>query len=207
MKQFAALYKCLDETTKTNRKIECLCDYLRSAPAADAAWAVYFLSGRKPKRLVKSADLRTWAAEQAGIADWLFEECHETVGDLAETIALLLPDPSERNAAPLEHWVRDRLLPLAGASPYVQRRRLVDAWQQLDRTERLVWNKLITGEFRVGVSQSLVVRAVAEVAGVPKAAIAHRLMGSWELLREVPVRYRHPSAICLATYRPRLSSF
>ncbi len=96
MKQFASLYRCLDETTKTGRKVDCLRNYFQAANAADAAWAVYFLTGRKPKRLIRAADLRQWCAEAAGMPDWLFDECHELVGDLAETISLLLPEPESR---------------------------------------------------------------------------------------------------------------
>jgi DNA ligase-1 len=115
----------------------------------------------------------------ARVPDWLFEECHANVGDLAETIALLLDEPAATNDTPLHVWI-ERLLTLPAIEPAQQRALIVDAWQQLDRTERLVWNKLLTGEFRVGVSQTLVIRALAEIAEVPPATIAHRLMGNWE---------------------------
>ena len=98
MKRFAELYRSLDETTKTSRKIAVLKEYFAATAPADAAWAVYFLSGRKPKRLIRSGDLRNWAAAEAGIADWLFAECYETAGDLAETITLLLPEPRPPNS-------------------------------------------------------------------------------------------------------------
>ncbi|HEY1786243.1 MAG TPA: ATP-dependent DNA ligase [Pirellulales bacterium] len=180
MKQFASLYRCLDETTKTSRKIDCLCRYFRAADPADACWAVYFLIGRKPKRLLRTADLRHWCAEEAGVPEWLFDECHEIVGDLAETIALLLPEPRATSDLPLHQWIERRLLELPRLDAVAQRAMLVDSWLAMDRTERLVWNKLLTGAFRVGVSQSLVVRALAETAGVEAAAVSHRLMGAWE---------------------------
>lgn len=180
MKQFAALYACLDETTKTGRKVEYLREYLSQAESADAAWAVYFLSGRKPKRLIRSSDLSQWGAEVAAVPMWLFEECHESVGDLAETIALLLPDPTVVSDMPLHQWVTERLLLLPKLDPTAQRELLIDSWRQMDRMERLVWNKLITGAFRVGLSQALVIRAISEVAKLPPAVIAHRFMGSWE---------------------------
>ncbi len=180
MKAFAGLYRDLDETTKTNRKLACLRDYFASAPAADAAWALYFLSGRKPKRLLLARDLARWCAEEAGLPDWLFDECHDAVGDLAETIALLLPEPERSSDAPLAEWVERRLLPLREMPADEQRRRLIAAWREMDRGQRLVWNKLLTGSFRIGVSQTLVVRALAEVSSLPAAVIAHRLMGVWE---------------------------
>jgi DNA ligase-1 len=179
VKQFAALYRCLDETIKTGRKVDCLREYFRATDAADAAWAVYFLIGRQPKRLARAADLRQWSAEEAGVSDWLFDECHEIVGDLAETIALLLPEPSRSSDIPLREWIEQRLLTLPALDPAAQRAILVEIWRQMDRTERLVWNKLLTGAFRVGVSHSLVVRALAETAGLSAAVVSHRLMGDW----------------------------
>jgi DNA ligase 1 len=180
MKRFAALYARLDETTKTNRKIEAMRDYFASVEPADAAWAVYFLSGRKPKRLVRTGDLARWASSEAAIPDWLFDESYDAVGDLAETIGLLLPEPEHSSDDSLAEWVEHRLLALRDLPPEEQRPLLLDAWRQLTRAERLVFNKLITGSFRVGVSQTLVERALAEVGNVSPAVIAHRLMGTWE---------------------------
>jgi DNA ligase 1 len=180
VKRFARLYATLDETTATGEKIAALASYFRSAPPADAAWAVHFLVGRRPKRLVASAKLAAWAAEAAGIPHWLFEESHAAVGDLAETITLLLPDTGGAGDASLSHWVEQRLLPLRGQADDVQRAEMLGAWRQLERRERLVWNKLITGAFRVGASYRLVERAIAIASDVPESVIAHRLMGGWE---------------------------
>ncbi|HEU5050957.1 MAG TPA: ATP-dependent DNA ligase, partial [Gemmatimonadales bacterium] len=181
MRAFAQLYTELDETTATNEKVAALVRYFRSVPAADAAWAVHFLIGRRPKRLVRAGDLRTWAADAAAIPEWLFEESYHAVGDLAETIALLLPEQEEeaKDSASLSQWVEERLLPLRELEPAEQRRVMLDAWQELGGRERYVWNKLITGAFRVGASQRLVIRALAEVSGVADEVIAHRLMGAW----------------------------
>src|SRR5690606_12759177 len=162
MKRFARLYTELDETTATNVKVAALERYFSEADPADAAWAVHFLGGRRPKRLVRAGDLRRWAAEAAGIPDWLFEESYHAVGDLAETIALLLPpEGTAPEARPLAWWVEDRLLALRGLPEPLQRELVLLSWSELDSTERFVWTKLVTGAFRVGVSQRLVVRAVA----------------------------------------------
>ena len=179
MKQFARLYAAIDQTTSTGEKVAALTDYFRTAPPADAAWAVYFLSGRRPKRLIASRRLAAWAAEEAALPDWLFEESYHQVGDLAETITLILPAEETSSELPLAAWV-DRLLRLRGEDDDVQREVMVSSWRELGRQERLVWNKLITGSFRVGASQRLVVRALAQVSGVKEEVIAHRLMGSWE---------------------------
>jgi DNA ligase-1 len=180
VKAFADLYAALDETTKTSVKVGAMRRYFATAPAADVAWAVYFLSGRKPKQVVPTRKLAAWATEAAGVSDWLFEECYHAVGDLAEAIALLLPAPAALSTAPLHEWVEQRLLPLRGADEAVQRAAMLEAWQALDSRQRLVWNKLITGAFRVGVSQQLVTRALAEASGLEAAVVAHRLMGAWE---------------------------
>ena len=181
MRAFAALYAALDETTATSEKVAALARYFRAAPPADAAWAVSFLIGRRPKRLVRAASLRRWAAEEAGIPEWLFDESYHAVGDLAETIALLLPDEAAAASdGSLRYWVEERLLALRGLDEPEQREALVSAWRELPGRERYVWNKLITGAFRVGASARLVVRALAEVSGVPDEIVAHRLMGAWD---------------------------
>jgi DNA ligase 1 len=180
VKAFAGLYAALDETTKTNAKIAALERYLETAQPADAAWAVHFLMGRRPKRLLESRKLAQWAIEEAGVPDWLFGECYHAVGDFAETIALLLPRASASSELPLHYWVEQRLLPLREAGDETRRAWLVDAWRQMDEGQRFAWNKLISGEFRVGVSQNLVVRAIAAVSGAPPETIAHRLMGEWQ---------------------------
>jgi DNA ligase 1 len=180
MKRFARLYATIEETNATNEKVAALVEYFRSAPPGDAAWAVHFLSGRRPKRLIGSRKLAAWAAEEAGIPDWLFEESYHAVGDLAETITLILPDTGASSELPLSYWVEERLLRLRGEDDDVQREVVVGSWRELDRRERFVWNKLITGSFRVGASQRLVIRALAEVSGVEEGVIAHRIMGAWE---------------------------
>lgn len=180
MRRFARLFAALDGTTRTNEKVAAMVAYFAAADPADAAWAVHFLRGERPRRLIPVRRLATWAMEAADVPDWLFEECYHAVGDLAETIALLLPDPATTSDLPLHRWIEERLLPLAGEDEETQRAVIREAWSSLGDVERFVWNKLITGAFRVGVSQSLVVRALARAGGADEAAVAHRLMGSWE---------------------------
>ena len=179
MKHFADLYAALDETNKTSAKVAALARYFAVAPAVDAAWAVFFLTGRKPRQVVPSRKLREWAIEAAGLPDWLFDESYHAVGDAAETISLLLPEPTGSAPEPLHWWVEKVLLPLRKMEEADQRAALVRAWRAMDRRQRFVWNKLITGEFRVGVSHLLVTRALAGVSGLPPATVAHRLMGDW----------------------------
>ena len=180
MKRFARLFAALDETMRTNEKVDALVEYFSNAAPADAAWAVYFLSGGRPKRLIPVRRLATWAMQEASIPDWLFEESYDAVGDLAETVSLLLPDATSVADLPLHEWIDERLLPLATQSEEEQRANVLQSWRELAGAERFVWNKLITGGFRVGVSQQLVVRGLARASGFDEAVIAHRLSGHWE---------------------------
>jgi len=180
VKAFSALYTELDETNRTGAKIAALRRYFTSAPPADAAWAVHFLIGRRPKRLIEWRMLASLAIEASGVPDWLFSECFHATGDFAETIALLLAPARSASEGPLHEWVEQRLLPLRTADDITKSQALLSAWLEMDERQRFVWTKLITGEFRVGVSQSLVVRALAEAGGFEEAVIAHRLMGDWE---------------------------
>lgn len=180
MKAFADLYTALDETTKTNEKVEALARYFANASPADAAWALYFLSGRTLKQVVPSRKLHNWAMEAAEIPEWLYNESYDAVGDAAETITLLLPDSVTFNELPLHIWVEQRLIPLRTSDEATQRETILRAWAELDRTQRFTWNKLITGAFRVGVSQLLIIRALSQLSGLDSSVVAHRLMGSWE---------------------------
>ena len=182
MQAFARLYRALDETTSTNAKVQAMADFFAHAPAGDAAWAVYFLSGRRPKRLIRSGTLRQWVRDEAGLPEWLLQECYDAVGDTAETIALLLPEmgAGEADDSPLAEWMHNLILPLRDAPEEVQRQRVTDAWARLDGHQRFVFNKLLTGAFRVGVSQKLLVRGLEAASGVDRRTLAHRLMGHWE---------------------------
>ena len=180
MKRFARLFAQLDETTRTNEKIDAMARYFVEADPADAAWAVHFLAGGRPKRLIGARRLAEWAMAEADVPEWLFEESYHAVGDLAEAISLLLPDVSEGSDRPLREWIEERLLALSGASEETQRAAMLAAWRELGGVERFVWNKLITGGFRVGVSTQLVVRALAKATGVEEGVVAHRLTGAWE---------------------------
>lgn len=177
MRDFARLYAALDATTSTHGKLEALTAYFRAAPARHAAWAAYFLAGGKPRQAVPTALLRQLAAERAGLPSWLFDACYEAVGDLAETIALVLPPPVRDSALGLDDWMRERIGPLRGAPPERVRTALFDAWDELDTPGRFLLGKLIGGGFRVGVSRLLLTRALAAVAGLDAKLIAQRLMG------------------------------
>jgi DNA ligase-1 len=181
MHRFAALYAELDRTASTLAKREAIADYLRDAPPGDAAWAVYVLGGGKLRRLATSTELRTALAESTGYADWLIEESYEQVGDLAETIALMLPEGDGSLAdAPLETWMEQRLPALSKLESAERIAQLQAWWRALRPAQVFLLNKLITGSLRVGVSHRLVVQAIAQWSGQPTDLIAHRMSGQWK---------------------------
>ena len=177
MKRFAQLFNELDASTATNAKVDALKRYFDEATDADAAWAVYFLSGGKPRQVVGSGVLSELARRIAGIEPWLFDECYQAVGDLAETIAHVLPTAEHTSDVGLAEWVEQRLLPLRAATPEQQAERIAGYWRELDATGRFLLTKLIGGGFRVGVSKLLVQRALAAHAGLDAKLVAQRMMG------------------------------
>jgi DNA ligase-1 len=177
MREFSRLYAELDETTSTKRKLDALQAYFSKAAPENAAWAVYFLAGGKPRQAVPVKLLRQYATEYAGLDEWLFDECYNAVGDLAETIAHILPAPKQESAVGLAEWVEQRIAPLRGAAPDEVRAALFRYWDELETSERFLLVKLIGGGFRVGVSRLLVTRALSAIAAVDSKLVAQRLMG------------------------------
>jgi DNA ligase-1 len=181
MRAFGELYEELDTTTSTSLKVASMARYFRHARGADAAWSAYFLSGRRLKRFIGPTTLWRWLVAATELPEWLVEESAVSVGDLAESIALLIA-PREAAAlpdVPLSTWIEERLLPLRGADEERQREAIVGWWRTLPYRECFLLNKLLTGELRVGVSELLLTRALAEVLQMERAEVARRLMGEW----------------------------
>jgi len=181
MKEFAKLFQELDSSNATSKKVAAMAEYFKRADPRDAAWALYFLTGRKLLRLIPMKVLREAAMNLSDTPPWLFEESYASVGDLAETIALLLPPAQEdAESLSLDTWVREKLMPLREKSPEDQRADLLSWWRTLNSWEVFVLNKLVTGSFRAGVSQGLVIKALSRHSGLTEASLAHRLMGKWD---------------------------
>ena len=178
MRLFADLFKQLDQTTKTNEKVKALTKYFESAPDKDKLWTIALFSHRRPKRTVTTTFLRQWAAERAKITPWLFEESYHIVGDLAETISLVTPKKTKTSSHSLSEWII-AIKEQAKNSEEEKKKFVLDAWDSLDQEETFLFNKLITGGFRVGVSQKTIVKSLAKLTGQEENRIAHRLMGQW----------------------------
>jgi DNA ligase-1 len=182
VRAFSELFEELDTTTATGLKVAAMVRYFRLAPPADAAWAAYILSGHRLKRFIGPTLLYRWLTEAALLPEWLIEESMAAVGDLGETIALLME--SDRNAAtvsdvPLAEWIDARLLPLRAVAVEEQHAAIVNWWRTLPYRECFLLNKLLTGQLRVGVSALLLTRAIAEAFDIPRPDLARRLMGEW----------------------------
>ncbi len=178
MKLFAKLFTQLDQTTKTNAKVEALADYFSEATDKDKLWTIAILSHRRPRRTVNTTLLRQWASEFSDIPQWLFEESYHVVGDLAETITLVLPKREKATDQSLSYWI-NYIKDLGNLEEAEKKERVLEAWSGLNRPERYIFNKLITGNFRVGLSQKLMVRALSKYTGIEENLLAHRIMGNW----------------------------
>ena len=180
MRLFAQLFAALDESNRTGDKVAALERYFRVAPPADAAWGLWFLMGNRIRGVGRGRPLLESAAVLAGLPLWLAEECYTLVGDLAETLSLLIDCPGTGTAMPLHELVEQHLLPLQSTDDASRIARIHALWMQMDCGQCLVFNKILTGAFRVGASRTLVLRALAGVAGIEAAVMGHRVMGQWQ---------------------------
>ena len=178
MKPFVEFFLRLDRTNKTSVKVSEIIRYFSEAREEDKIWALALFTGRRPPRKIKTAQLKQWAIEYSGITDWLFEECYQTVGDLGETISLLLPEGNGKSEKSLAEWFTE-FEQLKHLSDEEKKGFIVRAWASLSRFECFVFNKLLMGSFRIGVSQTLLVKALAELYQTETAVLTHRLSGQW----------------------------
>ncbi len=180
MKHFSDLISALEITNKTNSKISALVDYLNTAPNKDKLWLISIFTGKRPPRPVKTALLRAWCMEITGLPEWLFLESYSSVGDLGETIALMLPDPTHHIEKSLSDWMRE-LIALRPKSDEVKKEYVLNAWSGLQMQERLIFNKLIGGSFRIGVSKKTLVNALSKYSGIDANQLMHSIIGNWDI--------------------------
>jgi DNA ligase 1 len=183
MRLFATLVYELGTHTKTNEKLEALVKYFSSASDSDKVWMIALFSGRRPRRTISPAKLSEWCSELIGLPLWLFAESYHTVGDLSETIALLIPDDPET----LKHspsrslsWYVEKFLELEKSDEQEKKEFIIRSWKELDSREKFVFNKLLSSTFRVGVSQNMMVNALSKLVKLDASVIAHRISGNWD---------------------------
>lgn len=193
MKEFAKLYEQLDQTSSTLEKVERMKDYFSNVPPEDAAWALFFLSGKRLKRLIGSKLLHEWCLEESGYPDWLYQECYAAVGDTAEVITLILPETStSKESLSLSEWMEERILPLKDKTKQEQKKLVCQWWKELNRLERFILNKILTGSLRVGVSYLLTLRALQQTTGVSRIYLSQRLIGGWQPTKDFFLELSHP---------------
>ncbi len=178
---FAQLVTELSTSTKTNDKLQSLVDYFATAPDDDKVWVIAIFSGRRPRRAVNSRLMREWCSEITNYPSWLFDECYHTVGDLAETLALLLPETKKDDQVnkSLSYYL-ETFISIEKQDEAIRKKFILNSWNQMNRDERFVFNKLITGSFRIGVSQKTIVNALAKTVDLSPSVIAHRISGNWD---------------------------
>ncbi|MGV2450736.1 UNVERIFIED_CONTAM: ATP-dependent DNA ligase [Ralstonia mannitolilytica] len=178
MRHFAELINALETTNKTNAKIDAIIDYLERAPDEDKVWFIALFTGKRPKRNVNTNYMKDWALEITRLPYWLFQESYSSVGDLGETLSLILPPPEEKIERTLSEWMND-IVGLKGKTDAEKKEFVLQSWNGLDYTERLIFNKLIGGSFRIGVSDKTLINALTRFSGQEPSALMHSLMGKW----------------------------
>lgn len=178
MKHFAELINALESTNKTNAKIDAIIDYLERAPDDDKVWFIALFTGKRPKRNVNTNYMKEWALQITGLPFWLFQESYSSVGDLGETISLILPPPTEKIELSLSEWM-DSINDLKNKTDLEKKEFVLTSWNGLDYTERLIFNKLLGGSFRIGVSDKTLINALTKFSEQESSALMHSLMGKW----------------------------
>lgn len=178
MKHFAELINALESTNKTNAKIDAIIDYLERAPDDDKVWFIALFTGKRPKRNVNTNYLKEWALEITGLPFWLFQESYSSVGDLGETISLVLPPPEEKIDRTLTQWMED-ITGMKNKTDQEKKEFVLQSWNGLDYTERLIFNKLLGGSFRIGVSDKTLINALTKFSEQESSTLTHSLMGKW----------------------------
>ena len=183
MKTFAQLITSLESTNKTNAKIDAMVHYLQTAPENDKLWFLALFTGKRPKRPVNTNLLKLWALEITQLPEWLFLESYSSVGDLGETLSLILPPPENEIDKSLSQWMSE-LIDLKDKTEEEKRIYVIESWNGLDYTERFIFNKLIGGSFRIGVSKKLLINALSKYSEIDSSQLMHSIMGKWNVEEE-----------------------
>lgn len=175
------LFKEIENSNKTLDKLRALEEFFTVATDEDKLWVIALFTSRRPKKPVNTKQMRFWATELAGIPDWMFEECYGVVGDLSETISLIVTRDIEQAEISLSlAELMTQILEMALWDEERKKQYILGYWKSLDVYGCFIFNKLLSGGFRLGVSQQLLVQALSKVTGQEAAEITHRLTGNWQ---------------------------
>lgn len=180
MKHFAELILSLESSNKTTAKVDAMVHYLNTADEKDKLWFLALFTGKRPKRPINSNFLKMWALEIIQLPEWLFLESYSSVGDLGETLSLILPAPENIIDKSLSQWITE-LIDLKDKTEAEKKAYVLESWNGLDYTERFIFNKLIGGSFRVGVSKKLLINALSKYSGIETSQLMHSIMGKWDI--------------------------
>lgn len=179
MKVFASFVNTLDSTNKTSQKLKAIELFLNEADEQDKLWLVALFTGKRPKRAIRSGLMKQWAVDLANIPEWLFVESYAVVGDLSETISLILPEPEFYEERSLSDWMA-LIQKLPEKTEEEKKQFVLHSWNHLPAKERFIFNKLIGGSFRLGVSTQLLINALAKHFEMEPSAVTHSIMGEWQ---------------------------
>lgn len=183
MKDFALLINTLDSTNKTNAKVDAMVSYLQTANSSDRLWFLALFTGKRPKRPVNTNLLKQWALELTQLPEWLFVESYASVGDLGETLSLILPNAEQTIEKSLTQWMAE-LIALRDLTEEEKKAYVLESWNGLNHLERFIFNKLIGGSFRIGVSKKLLINALSKYSGIDANILMHSIMGKWKIEEE-----------------------
>ncbi|RZK66988.1 MAG: cisplatin damage response ATP-dependent DNA ligase, partial [Pedobacter sp.] len=169
----------LELSNKTNDKIAALVTYFSEADNRDKPYVIAMFTGKRPKRPITTTLIKQWAIELTDLPEWLFTESYHSVGDLSETIALVLPPATYTVEKPLHQWISE-LAQLHGKTDEEKKEYILNSWDSLATQERFIFNKLISGNFRIGVSNKMLVNAIAKQSEQEANKIMHSIMGKWQ---------------------------
>jgi DNA ligase-1 len=185
MNEFANLIHDLSVTNSLSEKKFLLLNYFSNAEDNDKLWALALLFGKKPKKTINTTQLKQYCIELTGIQEWLFETSYQMVGDLAETISLFINNQkikADTNLSKVKHTLTfylHHLTSLNLCSEDEKKKYILSQWETLNQNECFVFNKMITGGFRVGVSTSLISSVISQLLNKPLSEVHHRLSGNW----------------------------
>ena len=181
LNKFAKLFFDLDSNNSNNKKIDLLINYFLSNSALNNSWTIFLLIGKSNKRFISGKSLREYYSIIYKLPIWLIDICHQKVGDSAEVISLLLSNKIDKKSKDisLNNLIKNKLPELLKISEEEKVEMIKYYWEIIPKENLLVFNKILTGSFRIGVSKGLVRKSLSKMLNMDESIISHRLMGQF----------------------------